>query len=120
MTDIQVLYYHRMLERKRLFKITLDNDMKGVITFYIVSFPPYYLRDDPWEVLDDEPETGSICFVDHLIIPESQKENSKYSFQVWKMFKDFIKENYPQVRLIQWQRLNKEGVSNAHYYFFTK
>lgn len=110
MTDTQVSYYHKMSERKRLFRITLNEELKGIITFYIGSLSDRYVRDNSWEILNDEPENGTVCFIDHLIIPNREKENSLYSFQVWKMFKDFIKENYPRVRLIRWNRIKNNKI----------
>ena len=120
MTDTQISYYHKMKERNRLFRISLDNKVKGLITFYIGSWSEKYVRDNPWEVMNDEPETGTVCFVDHLLVPNKEKENPRYSFTIWNMLKNYIHKNYPKVRLIRWNRLNKQGESNAHYYFFTK
>lgn len=73
MTDTQVSYYHKMKERNRLLPITIDKKLKGVITFYIGSFSDNYIRDNSWEVVNDEPDTGTVCFIDHLLVPQKRK-----------------------------------------------
>ena len=118
MTDTQILYYHIMLKNKRLLPITVDGKLRGLITFYIGSVADKYIRDDPWEVVNDEPETGTICFIDQLITDKA-KNNSEYSFMVWGILKDYITDNYPHIRFIRWNRY-KKGVRYAFYYPITK
>jgi len=58
-----------------------------------------------WSVLEDEPNTGKTCFIDHLITNHN-RNNPIFSFIVWKEFKRYIKNRFRQVEQIQWNRFN--------------
>lgn len=113
MNDYQKQYYQKMLEKDRLVPITFGSKLIGFITYYIGSLTDKYVRDDPWSVLEDNPETGSICFVDQLIT-DKDVGNWKYSRKVWRNFRDFIKNKYPKVHVIRWNRV-KQGEPHVYY-----
>lgn len=118
MDDYQKAYYQKMLEKDRLVPIMFGTRMVGFITYYIGSMAEKYVRDDPWSVLEDNPETGSVCFVDQLIT-NKEAGNWKYSRSVWKNFRDFISTRYPKVRFIRWNRL-KQGVPHVYFKNITR
>ncbi len=99
----QYVYYQEMLKRNRLIPIRAGERLAGFITFYIGSDSDRYVRDNPWSVLDDEEETGTVCFVDQLIT-DKMPENKKYSLATWRDFRNYIRGNFPQVRVIRWNR----------------
>ena len=118
MDSFQKEYYWRMLERERLVPIRFGSRMVGFITYYIGTNPDKYVRDNPWDVLDDEPTVGTVCFVDQLITDKNY-ENWKYSRKVWHDFRDFIRNSYPNVEVIRWNRV-KEGVVHVYYKSITR
>jgi hypothetical protein len=109
MTDKQIKYYDEMLKVGRLVPIQIGNRLVAIVTFYIGSIVDRYVRDDPWSVLKDEADTGTICFVDQLI-SDKGKENHKYSFIVWRKFKNYIRSEFPKVRVVRWNRVKGDKV----------
>lgn len=104
-----------MTLRGRLVPI-LDNGnhVIGFITFYIGDNDTNkYVRDDMWSVVEDEPLNGTICYVDHLIT-NKDKLNAKKALFVFEVFKQMIKDRFPQVRTIRWNRYKNGG---AHVYY---
>jgi hypothetical protein len=114
MDEYQKSYYQKMLERDRLVPIMFGSKMVGFITYYIGSITDKYVRDDPWSILDDCPESGTICFVDQLIT-NKEAGNWKHSRRVWRNFRDFIKNRYPKVHVIRWNRV-KQGEPHVYYF----
>jgi len=112
---INKVYYHEMLLRDRLIPITKNDKLIGFITYYIGSIENVnrYVRDDPWTIIDDEPTTGEICYVDQMITNKESK-NHAYSWQVLKMLVTYIGEKYPQVKFIRWNRY-KQGEARVHF-----
>lgn len=107
-------YYHQMLLKERLVPIYLHDDLVAMITFYIGDNNIYkYVRDDPWTILDDEPETGYICYVDQLVTNKYPR-NSKYSFMVTAYFIQYIQERYPLVNIVRWNRYKNGKVRIYH------
>lgn len=105
MTKIQQEYYHQMLLRERLIPLYRNNELGGLLTFFIGGNNiDKYVRDDPWTVVDDEPDIGHICYVDQLIT-DKNKKNKRYSWMVISNFIRYIQERYPQVKIIRWNRL---------------
>jgi hypothetical protein len=104
-------YYKDMMTKDRLIPIVKGNVLIGIITYYIGSSDNIdkYVRDDPWTVLDDEPTTGDICFIDQLI-GDKEYKNFKESFKIFSMVCDHIQSKYPQVQLIRWNRVKKGEV----------
>jgi len=102
-------YYKKMLEKDRLIPIKLNDKIEAFITYFIGSMSDRYVRDDSWSVIDDEPETGSVCFVDQLITNKN-KGNSIYSFDIFKYFKNLIKDKHPKVKMIRWNRMKGDKV----------
>lgn len=95
-----------MLKKGRLIPFIVGDKLIGFVSFYITNDVNKYLRDDPWAVLDDEPETGKIFYVEQVW---TDKHAHKYSFEIWKRLKQFIKANYPLVEEIRWNRFNKKS-----------
>lgn len=93
-------YYSTMLKKGRLIPFIVGDKLIGFVSFYITNDVNKYLRDDPWTVLDDEPETGKVCYIDQCW----SKNSHRYSFKIWKGLKQFLKFNYPLVEEIHWKR----------------
>lgn len=98
---IDKTYYKKMLSRGRLIPFVIGDKFIGFVSFYITNDVKKYLRDDPWTVLDDEPETGKIAYIEQCW---TDKHAHRYSFEIWKRLKQFIKSNYPLVEKIYWIR----------------
>jgi len=113
MNDYQRAYYHEMKKRNRLIPIMgEDNQVVALITFYIGNGnPSKYVREDSWSVVNDEP-TGNVCYIDHLIT-DGEKDNPRKSYAVWHHVKDYIKQSFPLVEKIRWNRF-KGGKVNVH------
>ncbi len=96
-----------MLRKGRLIPFIIGDKLIGFVSFYITNDVNKYLRDDPWTVEEDEPETGKVCWVDQCW---THKCAHKYSFKIWHKLKQFLKTNYPQVEKIRWNRWRNEKV----------
>lgn len=95
-------YYQEMLKKERLIPFFKDNKLLCFVSFFITNNPDIYIqRDNPWTVLDDEPETGKIAYIDQIW---SDRTAHKYSFEIWKRLVNFIKSNYSLVNIIRWNR----------------
>lgn len=102
MNAYQQSYYCQMLVKDRLIPITQEDSLVGFITYYIGSDVDTYVRDDPWSVLEDNPD-GEICFIDQAIM-NHEKKYTEFSHSVWSEIKRIIKEKHPSVNLIRWNR----------------
>lgn len=109
----EMQYYDEMLKRNRLIRITVNGKMIGMITYFIGSLSDTYVRDDAWSVIDDNPEDGTVCYIDQLIT-NKDKNNVTYSRAVWKYLVEKIRWYYPKVRMIRWNRV-KEGKVHVYY-----
>jgi len=98
---IDKTYYSTMLKKGRLIPFIVGDKLIGFVSFYITNDVNKYLRDDPWTVLDDEPEIGKIAYIEQVW---TNKAAHKYSFEIWKKLKQFLKTNYPLVEEIHWKR----------------
>lgn len=99
-------YYDKMLLRDRAFTFYVGDRLGCLITYYIGNGNmDRYTKRDPWTVIDDEPETGTTCYVDQLIT-DHNKENRKYAWTLWHVLIQYIKEKYPQVERLKWKRYN--------------
>ncbi len=114
MTESQMNYYHKMLLRDRLIPITKEGIVIGFITYYIGKSEDLdkYIRDNPWSVVDDEPESGNTCYIDQMIT-NKESNNHVYSWQVYNMLCSYIEERYPQVTTIRWNR-HKGGKTRVY------
>ncbi len=102
-------YYKEMLKRNRLLPIFVDDKMKCFITYFIGNGDvSKYTQKDSWSVVDDEPKTGDTAYIDQLI--SDHEKNHKYSKMVWNILINHIKENYPQVKQLRWNRLKNGEV----------
>lgn len=108
MNKQQLLYYNKMLECNRLIPIKIDNKLVALITYFIGNNDKKYMHGDSWIVLDDEPSTGTKCYIDQCI---SYGVNGN-TFKIWYEFKRYIKNRYPQVNNIKWARY-KGGTVNV-------
>ena len=99
----QLQYYHIMYQRDRLMPIFYNNKLKGFITYYIGILDIKYYKYDPWQIIDDEPDIGTVCYIDQLIT-DKEKGNNRHSKYVFKMFIDYIKWKYPKVIYLKWAR----------------
>lgn len=113
MTETDKLYYTEMLKRDRLIPFFDKDKLICFITFFIGNNKDKYITENPWEILDDEPN-GKVCIISQLLTDKtSHKENHKLCIQVWKRFKDYIKLNFPEVKEICWHRF-LNGKINIH------
>ena len=106
----QVNYYYEMLKKGRLIPIRKsDGSLAGIITFYIgTANADKYVRENMWEVLEDEPQ-GWICYVDQLL-SNDKTHRFENSFVVWNNFKNYIKQNFPNVLWLRWNRVKNNRV----------
>ena len=95
-------YYDTMLAKNRLMPFFRNNKMVCFLTFYIgtIADKDKFVRTDPWSIVDDNSD-GDICWIDQLITSK-KSENPKLSYEIWRRFKNFIKENYRNVKHIRW------------------
>ena len=98
-------YYHEMLKRDRLIPIIQAGHITGFITYFIGASNNVdkYVRDNPWTILDDDPTTGDVCYIDQLITDKTPKTMG-YNLRIFNMMVDYIAEKYPQVQYIRWNR----------------
>jgi len=106
MTNEQKQYYYEMAKRDRLLMLYVNGKSEGLLTFFIGNgSPEKYIRDDMWSVVNDDPK-GNTCYIDHLLT--SKDRNNPYaSLYVWHNIKNHIKNNYPLVKRIRWNRYKK-------------
>ena len=105
-----------MLNKNRLLPFFHNNKLFGFVSFYIGNENDNnkFIRENMWSILEDN-ANGSICWIDQLW--GTQNHNySKYSFEIWKMLKDFLKLNFPSVSIIHWNRWK----NNKRYTFIKK
>ena len=101
-------YYHTMLKNKRLMPFVIGNRLICWITFYICNEgeEDKYTRDNMWSIEKDNPD-GNLCWIDHLIT-DHNPANPKLSYGVWRRFKKYIKQDFPNVEKIKWNHFNKK------------
>ncbi len=101
-----------MLKRDRAFPVHIKGKLKCYITYFIGNGNVNkYVRDDPWSVIDDEPE-GDTCYIDQCV-SSKEKENHKYNRFVFGLFIGYIKNKFPQVKFLRWNRV-KSGIVNVY------
>lgn len=102
------VYYEQMLSKGRLIPFHVGEKLACFLTFYIGNSGSEYkfVREDMWEVLDDNPD-GSVCYVDQLLTSKD-KDNPRVSYEIWRRFKQYIRHNFKNVRVIRWNRF-KDG-----------
>lgn len=115
-------YYQEMLKKDKLFPFIHEGKMWGFLTYYIGNDnTDKYVRDDMWSVLEDESETGNICYVDHYITTKN-KANPRLSFGAWRDFKNYIRDKHPLIKYFRHNRYKekwnkpkvfKQGGTNA-------
>lgn len=100
-------YYQEMLRRERLIPFFDKDRLVCFLTFYIGRTDDEYkfVRDDMWQVVDDSNE-GNCCFIDHLIT-DKHLVNPRLSYEIWHRFKKYIRMNFPNIKIIRWNRYNK-------------
>ncbi len=107
MDDYQKAYYKEMRRKDRLVPFIVDGKTHGFVTFFIGNGNvEKYVREDMWSVVDDEP-LGDTCYVDHLITNKDRK-NCGHAHKCFSTFVDLIKNKYPNVKRLRWNRV-KEG-----------
>ena len=105
-------YYIEMLKRNRLLPFFVDGKMKCLITYFIGNGnAEKYVGKDSWAVVDDEPKTGTVAYIDQMIT--DHEVNHKFSKIVWNILINHIKENYPQVKQLRWNRY-KNGIVKTY------
>lgn len=105
MTDQQLFYYAEMLRRNRLIPILARDKLVAFITYFICDKDKLkrYTDREPWTILNDQPLTGTICYIDQLISNKDPR-NYLYSFTVFRDFVGHISWLYPQVKKVRWHR----------------
>lgn len=98
----QQQYYSEMALKDRLFMFYHNDRKVCLITYFIDNDKDKYIREDMWQVLNDNPQ-GKICIIDHLLT-DKNPINPKLSYKIWHYFKEHIRKNFPQVENIFWIR----------------
>ena len=107
MNDTQLDYYNLMQIRNRMVPINIDGKIIGCLTYFIGNGNPHkYMHRDPWTIVDDEPD-GDTCYIDQLLT-NKDPGNAKHSYRIFKMFKDYIKSKFRNVKQFKWSRC-KDG-----------
>jgi len=104
-------YYTEMLLRERLIPIRIEGKLIGIITYFIGDNTDKFVRNEPFDVLDDD-KYGKGIYIDQLIV--DGQVSQKKAFKALKMLKFIIKEKHPNAEYIRWNR-HKRGVSNVYY-----
>ena len=105
-------YYTKMLSKERLIPFFRGDTLVCCISFFITNNPDKYIqRDNPWSVEEDN-ETGEVCYVDQLITTKLA-DNPKYSYETWHRFKIYIRNSFPTVKMICWRRY-KDGITKTY------
>ncbi len=103
-------YYYEMAKRDRLMMFHKNNKLQWFVTYYIGNGNSNkYIRNDPWTVLDDEPKTGTICYIDQLIA-NGDKINPRRLLEAFSYFTDLIKSQFPRVEHVRWNRFKNGKV----------
>lgn len=102
-------YYNAMMAKGRLMPFFIKNKMHGFVTFYIGSEhdESKFVRNNMWDVLEDNPY-GSVAYIDQLWTNDDDI-NKKFFRKGWIAFRRFIKDTFPRVKLIRWNRWYKEN-----------
>ena len=108
-------YYSKMLRKGRLIHFHDRDILKCFITFYIGNNDDKYIRENPWGILNDEPDMGQICFIDQCITDK----NLTNPFEAWNIFKKIVVDNFPQIKEFRWNRF-KNGEVNKYTYNLKK
>ncbi len=109
MNDYQRSYYHKMKRRERLIPIIKDNKVAGLLTFFIGNGDvSKYVRADSWSIVDDD-INGDTCYIDHLVT-DGKRQNPYKSIAVWRFIKSYIKQRFPSVVRIRWNRFRENKV----------
>ena len=109
MTKQQKQYYYEMAKRNRLLMLyDVNGKSGGLITFFIGNGNIHkYIREDMWSIIKDEPKTGNTLYIDHLLT--SKNRNNPYvSLCVWRDIKRYIKNTYPLIKRIRWNRFKEK------------
>ena len=108
MNNRQKQYYFEMAKRGRMITLYVNDKSEGLLTYFIGNGNiNKYVRDAMWSVVDDEPQTGNTCYIDHLLT--SKKELNPYvALQVWHNVKRYIKDTFKNVKYVRWNRFKNE------------
>ncbi len=102
-----------MLKKGRAIPIMRDGKMSIIVTFYIGNGNPNkYIDRDPWSVIEDEPDTGDTVYIDQMISDKNQ-ENVRLIHSLFSEVNKSIKDNFPQVRYMRWNRY-KGGITRVY------
>lgn len=106
-------YYKEMIKRDRSFSIFSKGKLKCFITYFIGGGDvKKYVRNNSWSIVDDEPKTGNVCYLDQCFT-DKKVENYRYIRFGLDAFMKFIKEKYPQVNNLRWNRF-KDGAVKVY------
>lgn len=106
MIHSRLKYYNEMLQKGRLMPIIIGDRLAAFITFYITDNENEYDNVDPWGIFEDN-KNGKFCYISQMIT-DTNKDNYKFSFKYFSLFKQHIKSNFPNVKNIFWRRWNKK------------
>ncbi len=101
-------YYKDMLHKNRLIPF-MDED-KSIFTFSLTNDTAKYLRDDPWEVIEHNPD-GRICYIEQCV----SNKKTVNPFRAWHYLKEEIIKRFPQVEFIYWVRYKDEQIQRYLY-----
>ena len=104
-------YYNKMLKKGRLVHFHDGSILKCFITFYIGNDDNKYIRENPWELLNDEPDMGQVCYVDQCI----SDKNVDNPFEIWNTFKKIVIDKFPQIKEFKWNRFKNGEVNRYNY-----
>jgi hypothetical protein len=107
---MNIEYYTTMLERNRVMPFMKDGRLVCIICYYIGNKEDLerFINTDPWDVVEDKP-SGELAYIAQCIT-DKDKRNPALSYQIWNIFKNYIKAEYPSVKTICFRRWKNNKV----------
>jgi len=103
MNDKEKQYYHDMEKIGRMIPIRQDEKLIGLITFYIGDDDNKFIRNNPWTILEDNPQ-GTTLYIDQFITNKGSR-NMRMIFKGWREVKEHLKQQFPNIEKIKWSTI---------------
>ena len=110
--ELNTEYYKEMLKKDRLIPVFIQGEFKGLITFFIgdESEEDRYIRDDMWSVVEENNPNGEVLYIDQFLSDHDVK-NARWGVYFWNKLIIYIKERFPQIKIIRWNRFKNNKVN---------
>ena len=105
-------YYYEMKRRNRLIPLFQDGQLVALLTF-LIGNGKGFVRKNPWSIVKDY-LNGDTLYIDQVLRNKDYSERVN-SLKLWAELKEYVKENYPNIRKITWNHWRNNKV-NKHFY----